>query len=490
MNSIIGFSELALDGDIPEKTRDYLTKIMLNSEWLLQIINDILDISKIESGKMELEKIPFDLHELFTACRTIVTPKADEKGVDLYFYAEPSIGKKLLGDPVRLRQVLLNILANAVKFTNTGGTVKISATVNGPKGGLPSDSVAIVFEIKDSGIGMNPEQIAKISEPFTQAEAGITRKYGGTGLGLAISKNIIEKMGGTLNIDSTLGVGSKFSFQISFGTINMAESDFGEEIARSNRIEKPYFNGEILVCEDNQMNQQMLCDHLERVGLKPTVAENGLVCLETVHKRLNKGLKPFDLIFMDIHMPVMDGIEAASKIEKLDTGTPIVALTANVMANDKEMYLKNGMKDCVGKPFVSQELWRCLLKYLTPVEWKNESDARNRRADEKLLGTLMINFVTDHQGTYKRITAAITTGDIKLAHRMAHTLKGNAALIGKTGLQKAAANVESLLKDGKNRVTPEALNIMETELQTVLDELGPLVKTVFSEKQTEGEANS
>ncbi|MDR0289614.1 MAG: response regulator [Treponema sp.] len=471
MNSIIGFSELALDGSIPDKTRDYLSKIMLNSEWLLQIINDILDISKIESGKMELEKIPFDLHELFIACRTIITPKADEKGVNLYFYAEPSIGKKLIGDPVRLRQVLLNILANAVKFTNTGGMVKISATVKGPQNSVPRGNITINFEIKDTGIGMTADQIGKISEPFMQAEAGITRKYGGTGLGLAISKNIIQMMGGTLSIESTIGIGSRLSFGITFNTIETLTGDLDDEEIIVNRIKKPHFLGEVLICEDNHMNQQMLCDHLERVGLKINVAENGLVGLEMVHKRLNKGEKPYDLIFMDIHMPVMDGIEAASKIDKLGTGTPIVALTANIMANDRDLYLKNGMKDCLGKPFVSQELWRCLLKYLAPVEWQAESESQMKQDDEKLLATMTLNFIKDHPETHDKIIAALEAGDIKLAHRLAHTLKGNAGTIGKMALQKAAADVEILLQGGENMATEEALNVLKNELDTVLKEL-------------------
>jgi signal transduction histidine kinase/CheY-like chemotaxis protein/HAMP domain-containing protein len=478
MNSIIGFSELALDGNIPKKTRDYLNKIMLNSEWMLQIINDILDVSKIEAGKMELERIPFDLHELFVACRTIITPKADEKGVDLFFYAEPSIGKKLLGDSVRLRQVLLNILSNAVKFTNTGGMVKILA-VSGPS---PNDRIAIDFEIKDNGIGMTPDQLARILEPFIQADAGITRRYGGTGLGLAISKNIIEMMGGKLDIESTLGVGSKFSFRLAFDAIDMTETDLIAETMMSHKIEKPYFSGTVLICEDNQMNQQMLCDHLERVGLQIDVAEDGQTGLEKVHKRLDNGEKAYDLIFMDIHMPVMDGIEAASKIGKLGTGTPIVALTANIMAQDRELYLKHGMKDCVGKPFLSQELWRCLLKYLKPVEWKTESPVQNRQADERLLDTLALNFLKDHPETFHKITAALNAGDIKLAHRLAHTLKSNAGLIGKKALQKAALDVEILLRGGKNQVTPEALEALGTEMDAVLGELRPLAKTAAKQK--------
>ncbi|MCL2266331.1 MAG: ATP-binding protein [Treponema sp.] len=187
MNSIMGFSELALDGEAEPKTRDYLGKIITNAEWLLQIINDILDISKVESGKMELESIPFDMHALFSSCRALILPKASEKGIILHFYAEPSLSKQPLGDPTRLRQVLINLLSNAVKFTNSG-MIKLQAVVTN----VAENSIAMHFEIKDSGIGMTPEQIEKIFDPFTQAETGTTRKYGGTGLGLTISKSIID----------------------------------------------------------------------------------------------------------------------------------------------------------------------------------------------------------------------------------------------------------------------------------------------------------
>ncbi|MDR0443682.1 MAG: response regulator, partial [Treponema sp.] len=359
MNSVIGFSELALDGEINPKTREYLKKILENSDWLLQIINDVLDISKIESGKMELEHIPFDLHELFAACRTLIIPKAEEKGIALHFYAEPSIGKKLLGDPTRLRQVLINILSNAIKFTNVG-SVKMAATIMK----AANDGTTIHFEIKDSGIGMTSEQIAKIFEPFMQAETGTTRKYGGTGLGLSITKNIIELMGGKLSVESTPGLGSKFSFQLTFSTIDAVEQS---QIIKTKQIDKPAFDGEVLLCEDNKMNQQVISEHLARVGLRTVVAENGSEGIEAVRSRKQNGEKRFDLIFMDIHMPVMDGLEAAAEIIKLDIGTPIIAMTANIMSDDREQYIVNGMSDCVGKPFTSQELWSCLLRHLTPV---------------------------------------------------------------------------------------------------------------------------
>jgi signal transduction histidine kinase len=366
MNSIVGFSELALDGEASERTRDYLDKIHTNAEWLLQIINDILDISKIESGKMELEKIPFDLHELFTSCRTLIMPKAIEKCLQLYFYAEPSIGKMPLGDPTRLRQVLVNLLSNAVKFTNAG-MVKLHAAVKNKS----ENSITMHFEVKDSGIGMTSEQIEKIFDPFMQAEIGTTRKYGGTGLGLPITKNIIEMMGGQLLVESVPRVGSKFSFDLTFETVDIPAEEATENKAAFDEIDKPTFEGEVLLCEDNAMNQHVIREHLSRVGLKTVVAEDGKIGVDMVHSRVLSGEKQFDLIFMDMHMPVMDGLEATAKIMELNTGIPIVAMTANIMSDDVELYKESGMSDCVGKPFTSQELWHCLLKYLKPLSGGN-----------------------------------------------------------------------------------------------------------------------
>ncbi|MDR0464597.1 MAG: transporter substrate-binding domain-containing protein [Treponema sp.] len=362
MNSIMGFSELALDSETSPKTRDYLDKIKTNVEWLLQIINDILDISKIESGKMELEKIPFDIHELFRSCRTLVMPKAVEKGIMLHFYAEPSVGMKPLGDPTRLRQVFVNLLSNAIKFTHAG-MVKLLSEITYKD----NDSVAIHFEIKDCGIGMTSEQIDKIFEPFTQAESGTMRKYGGTGLGLAITRNIVEMMGGELLVESTLGIGSKFSFDLIFDTIPVTEDEKQEKESILNDIEKPTLEGEVLVCEDNDMNKFVIREHLARVGLNTVIAENGKIGLDMIKERKFNGEKQFDLILMDMHMPVMDGFEASSEITKLNLGIPLVAMTANIMTEDLEVYKASGMPDCLSKPFTSQELWRCLLKYFKPL---------------------------------------------------------------------------------------------------------------------------
>jgi len=368
MNSIIGFSELALDNNNPVKTKSYFSKILQNAQWLLQIINDILDISKIESGNLELENIPFSLSEVFNSCRSTMLPGSIEKGLKLHFYTEPVKGKVLLGDPLRLRQILVNILSNAVKFTKEGSIKTRADVIN-----KTEEYITLRFTVKDSGIGMTSEQIERIYHPFLQAEAGTTRKYGGTGLGLAITKNIVEAMGGNLHVESTPDIGSEFSFELSFEMIDADDIETFEDKAPTKDLEKPVFEGDILVCDDNPMNQQVICEHLVRVGLKAYIAENGKVGVDRVTERLQSASgeitrKQFSMIFMDIHMPVMDGIEATEKILEIAPDIPIIAMTANIMSHDVDVYKEKGMKDHLGKPFTSQDLWHILNRYLKNEE--------------------------------------------------------------------------------------------------------------------------
>jgi len=468
MNSIIGFSELAQDVSLPRKTREYLNSISENAGWMLNIINDILDVSKIEAGKMSLESIPFNLHDIIVNCQKMIKPKADEKGLSLFFYAEPSINKKLLGDPVRLQQALINLLSNAVKFTKIG-TVKFNVSIISSI----DDSVTIRFEIKDSGIGITPEQHERIFVPFVQGDASITRKYGGTGLGLPLTKSIVEMMGGELSVESAPGVGSKFYFSITFTVTDQpAAASSGEFIADS--MDKPDFEGELLVCEDNDMNQRVITEHLARVGLRAVIANNGKEGVDIVLKRIKNGAKPFDLILMDIHMPVMDGLEAASKMTALGVTTPIVAMTANVMVNEVELYKENGIYDCLGKPFTTRTLWACLLKYIKPVNITAMNKRSQTMDDEELLGILRMNFVRANSETFSKTQQALDSGDIKLAHRLAHTLKSNAGQIGETRLQQAAAAVEKSLDGEINAIEKGQMALLETELNAVMDKLRPL----------------
>ena len=463
MNSIIGFSELAQYDDIPLKTREYLGNITESAKWLLNIINDILDISKIESGKIAIEHIPFDLHDIFAHCRSAIAPKAEEKGITLYCNAEPSISKKLLGDPVRLCQALMNLLSNAVKFTNVGTVKFLVSVVNSD-----DDGITIRFEVKDSGIGMSSEQVNRVFEPFMQADDSVTRRFGGTGLGLPITKNIIELMGGTLYMESSLGVGSSFSFELTFDCVEAADVP-SQEIAAAS-LEQPNFTGEVLVCEDNSLNQQVISDHLARVGIKVVMANNGREGVDIITERLKRNEKPFDLIFMDIHMPVMDGLEASSKISEMGVKTPMVATTANIMSNDLELYRANGMMDCLGKPFISQELWTCLMKYL-PVVSRSSVDKHQSVKDAELQKKLKSNFVKNNQTTFDEIIKAVEVGDIKLAHRLAHTLKSNAGQIGEKRLREAAAAMEAMLSEGKIQPDEDIKRILEAELKSVLNKL-------------------
>ena len=481
MNSIIGFSELALDGANTPQTRGYLGKIMDNATWLLQIIDDILDISKIESGNMELENAPFDLYELVSVCESIISQRANAKNIGLHFYPVPPIGKKLSGDLTRLRQVLINLLTNAVKFTDAG-MVSLSTCVEN----IADGTVTLRFEIKDTGIGMTPEQIGKIFDPFTQADVSTTRKYGGTGLGLTITKNILDLMGSRLDIESAPGAGSKFSFAVDFDTIDANDANDANGAAGAagaageapiaggaqNEHKKPVFSGDVLICEDNQMNQQVIIEHLARVGLYGDIAGNGLEGIEKIKKRIEEGKKPYDLVFMDIHMPVMDGIEATKIIMGLGIGAPIVAMTANIMSGDRELYKSLGMSDYIGKPYTSHELWHCLSKHLKPLGYFSGAAG----SDEKLQHKLKANFVRSNQTKSEEIAAAIESNDITLAHRLAHTLKGNAGLIGQSRLQNAAADVESLLQVGATPTAPDLaghLGVLGAELKYALDELKP-----------------
>ena len=483
MNSIIGFTELAMYDNLMPKTRDYLIKIQKNSEWLMQLINDILDISKIESGRMEIENIPFNPHEILAACRTMIMPKAVEKNLTMHFYAEPSVGKRLYGDPIKLHQVLVNLLSNAVKFTNTG-MIKMLGTIKN----ISADKVTMYFEIIDSGIGITADQMKKLFTPFTQAEAGTTRKFGGSGLGLVITKNLIEMMGGKLCVETTPGLGSKFSFELTFDAVDVAdETNPSERILFDNNLEKPIFEGEVLVCEDNAMNQQVICEHLAQVGIKTEVANNGEQGVAIVQKRAQKifeasdknkpaNIKQFDLIFMDIHMPVMDGIEATEKIIAIDANIPIVAMTANVITDDRDIYLSTGMRECVSKPFTSQVLWRCLLKFLNPVKWEKERMLEHEHASNELYQELINLFVKNNREKFKEIKNAMSIGDIELAHRLAHTLKGNAGQLNKAPLAKAASEVETSLKNGVNLVTFAQMETLKAELNNTIEELEPLVQ--------------
>lgn len=488
LNGVVGFAELAIDEPgTPAKVLRYLNQIKVSAHGLLGIINDILDLSKIEAGKIDLEKAPFQLKEdILQACETIIQARAEEKNISLYLYSEPALARQLVGDQTRLRQVLLNLLINAVKFTNVG-IVKLMVQEEL----LDENHCRLYFEVKDSGIGMTSEQVQRIFEPFTQADSSTTRKYGGTGLGLAITKNLIELMGGELKVESAVGIGSKFSFWLDFDTLP-CEAHLAESAHTHPPLEKPFFQGRVLVCEDNIINQQVIQEHLTKVGLTPVIAPNGKQGVEEVRRNMGKP-DDFVLIFMDIHMPVMDGLEATQKIQALGVKTPIVALTANAMTTDRKKYLTYGMGDYLAKPFKTHELWECLLRHI-PVcprrkgrlchEDYTTADTQfmssvldrslgfeNSAGNPELYQRLLRNFFCDNKDACEQLNEALDSGNITIAHRMTHTLKSSSATIGAMELAAMTSNIEMALTDNKADLARQLMPAFAQTLQAVLQEL-------------------
>ena len=358
INNIVGFAELALEQAASSQMQSYLEKILENSNEILITINDVLDIAKIESGQMQLESAAFDISEVFAQCKSDILPKARAKKVRVDFHTEPSFdGRLLVGDPARLNQVLYNVVGSAVNFTGSGA-VRVSSAITY----AAEDTQTIHFQISDNGTGMTREQIDRIYEPFANADFTAAFRYSKTGLRMSIAKSLVELMGGKLSIDSVPSEGTTVRFELTFATGEGGEKHH-VDVPREEQeeIEQPHFNGHVLLCEDNEMSQMIIQEHLERIGLEVDVADNGLEGVGRVRERVLGGMKPYDLILMDTHMPVMDGLEAARKITELATATPIVAMRTNSVSDYRELYKRMGMENCLVKPFASQELWRCLL---------------------------------------------------------------------------------------------------------------------------------
>jgi PAS domain S-box-containing protein len=313
MNAVIGFSHLALERNCQGQCRDYLRKISSAANSLLGIINDILDFSRIESGRLRIERIPFHLDDVLSATRERVEQEAREKGLELHLQIAPDVPRHLQGDPMRLGQVLLNLLGNAVKFTPRGH-VRLEVSLEAKSGAgvqhASPDQTHLLFAITDTGIGLSREQISGLFTPFTQADGSTTREYGGSGLGLAISRSLVEQMHGRIGVTSTPGQGSLFFFSLPFA-LTTAEQIKANSLNRQ-RITSDFRGARVLVVEDNAMNQEVAREFLESEGIMVMVVENGRQALDVLAR------ESFDLVFMDVQMPVMDGLAATREIRRLE----------------------------------------------------------------------------------------------------------------------------------------------------------------------------
>jgi two-component system sensor histidine kinase/response regulator len=491
MNAIIGMSKLALETELTEEQRNYIDKAHLSAELLLGILNDILDFSKIEAGKMSLEIIHYQLHAVFENLYNLIGLKAAENGLLLHVDIADNVPDALQGDPLRLGQILVNLVNNAIKFTEKGSVVVSVELME-----REEKQVILHFSVTDTGIGMTPEQQKRLFQLFSQADSSITRKYGGTGLGLSICKRLVEMMDGKIWAESVYGQGSSFQFilpqKIGNALAHVEETPgLAEDIGRLHGTR-------ILLVEDNQINQinQELAElMLSRQGMEVTVASNGEEALSALSEQ------DFDGVLMDIQMPVMDGYTACAEIRKDPRykDLPVIALTANVMAGDREKSKKAGMNGHIGKPFREEEMFATMVRLIrpetsSPVSEEQEEQEevqkparkepmslfglagieagkgmKNTMNDPEIYRQVLQLFRNDQGDFARQFQESLTGDDPDAPTRLAHTLKGIAATVGATRLQEEALRLEMLCReDGPEKAGEEQ---QEEQFRRVIKEL-------------------
>jgi PAS domain S-box-containing protein len=445
LNAIVGLGHLLQRSELPGQQRDYVKKIQASSTMLLQAVNDVLDVSKIEAGKLELERAPFRLDELVDGVVDMLTVPANEKRLQLSCRIAEEVPAHLVGDPLRLRQVLTNLAGNAIKFTDKG---EVSIRVE-----LVSRSNAraeIRFAVRDTGIGIAPSEQARIFEPFAQADGSTTRRFGGSGLGLAICREVVEMMGGVLGVESRPGAGSTFSFAVAFGLPSAQTVASGDTAATDRSIADSLRGRSVLVAEDNAINQQVARGLLEAVGVNVVIAQNGKEAADAVAAPDAR----FDAVLMDMQMPVLDGLEATRAIRRDATRArlPIIAMTAHALTAERNRCLAAGMNDYVAKPVEPGQLYATLARCLTEPQPALQlpgidvAGALERLGGDhvlyrRLLGDLAGEWAVRIDG----IGTMIASGDVQGARRTAHMLKGSSATLGVVPLADAAAALEKAL---------------------------------------------
>ena len=491
MNAVIGLSYLALKTDLTPKQQDYLTKIQSSAHALLGLINDILDFSKIEADKLELEEIPFSLEQLLERISTMVALKAEEKGVELRFSRDPSVPCCLVGDPLRLGQVLLNLVNNAVKFTERG-TVEVTVDL---VAGIDDHSL-LRCSVRDTGIGLLLEQQERLFTAFSQADSSATRRYGGTGLGLAISRKLTTLMGGEISVQSAFGVGSTFTVTVPL-SVNMVDDLASESGCEELTPPLHLVGARVLLVEDNVINQQVAREMLEGFGLVVDVASTGLKAIALL------GADPsrFAAVLMDLQMPEMDGFEATRFIrETLGlTDLPIVAMTAHALESERLQCLTHGMNDHLAKPIEPVPLLAALTRWIGPAgddpgapppapaeelqlpEFLTPLPGIELKAvlarlsgNGELLLKLLRNFSSEWSGVVERLRSYLASGDLRGAHLTAHTLHGVAANLSMTAVAAAAESLEQALKQEENRWFEGCVASLAAALTPVLAGLGQL----------------
>jgi PAS domain S-box-containing protein len=481
MNAIIGMTELSLDTRLTAEQRDYLATVKSSAESLLEILNDILDLSKIEARRLHLDEIDFNIQEVVERSVNSLAVKAIERGLEIACHIEPDVLTNLRGDPGRLRRVLINLVGNAIKFTHQG-EVRVSVRTERE---LP-EGVWLHFCVSDTGIGIPPGKLEAVFETFTQADGSTTREYGGTGLGLAISKQLVAMMGGDIWVESELGKGSAFHFTAHLGkpvTLRQPAPAPSLTAEPEQPVTRPSTTRRmrILVAEDNPVSQKLVLRLLERLGHEVSAVKDGrevLLALEGA---------PFDMVLMDIQMPGMDGLQATAELRKDPRwkGLPIIAVTAHAMKGDRERYLHAGLDDYLSKPIRASALYEVIDRWAA----SDRPEAPHAQAEEpresagdghapldmqKLMNQLDGNrdllrelvgiFVEDYPRHVERMKAALVEGDARGLSMAAHSLKGSASNLAAGQIAAAAKRLEMMGHAGSLAGAGRTVSELEAEL--------------------------
>lgn len=440
MNSIIGFVNLLLKKPWPEKEMSYLSAIKSSSNNLLVLINDILDLSKISSGNLRLESIEFSLSKLVRETIYNFHERAVSKGIGLHNMIDPDLSDQVIGDPVRIQQILNNIIGNAIKFTEDGAvSVAVKLLAN------ERNSQTVEFRISDTGIGISPDKTEAIFESFIQEDDSTTRQYGGTGLGLAICKQLIELFKGDIKVDSRKGTGTTFTIHLPLRKAKTMIKK--QETENDDHVANRFVGAEVLVVEDNEFNQMLIENILNDNEYVVDIVGNGQLAVEKVRQ------KSYDIVLMDIQMPVMGGVEATKIIrEQLGSDLPIIALTANALKGDEEKYKSQGMDDYVSKPFEEADL----------VAKMNNLISRNRqgfdlsnikkiaRGDSDFVASLLDQFIKDISATLTALRDCRQGGGVAEIKQLVHSMKSSIKILEISQLEEIVRQIELWPEDAED----------------------------------------
>jgi signal transduction histidine kinase/HPt (histidine-containing phosphotransfer) domain-containing protein len=470
LTAIIGFSDMLKEGQTyNEETSHEIDSIIRAGKHLQEIINDILDLSKIEAGQLEIETIESSPLEIAHQVDGLISPRAAEKGLNFNINYHFPLPKMVKTDPTRLRQVLLNLLSNAVKFTSEGN---VEMTVDF----LPGDRL-LRFTVTDSGIGMTEQELQRVFKPFTQADASTTRQFGGTGLGLCISQQLANKLGGRITCSSEQGLGSRFVFTASVGDLpklELASNEFEAE-STPKSLQKPKFvmpvnvvSGTVLLAEDTPDNQRLISMYLRRAGANVEVVENGLQALQ---KALQQ---EYNLILMDIQMPIMGGLEAIDKLRVAGYKQPIVTLTANALKQDREKCAMAGADDYLTKPLDLELFYSILKRYLTnPTHLEIPPDNQDLNAgdinNDPEFQELVLKFVEDLPDKLQGINDAYRNRDWADMKSLVHKLKGTGASFGYPIITELATVLYKYLQENKFNALEGTLRDLNANCKSIFE---------------------